>query len=555
MNSAHSTFDQTASDTAQNLLVIAPPGCGKTELLARRAQTLIPSLDPHQQILALTFSNKAKSNLSVRLTQVLGAERRRRHVAVHNFHGHAAQLVRSHGATLGIATDFAMPDKRTQADAIAPHLEGLDAEAARDLSSRVEDELRTAKQAMRTDEQVLDALRGAHPVTLQIETDRQQAGNVLFFDDLLRHAQRLLRVPQIARLYRAHFAAILVDEFQDLSPQQLDIALRSCETSRTFVGDPLQGIYSWTGARPVHVERMLRRLAGEPRGLGVSYRSSPKVLAVLGAVSVQLGGQALTSHEPERWFGGGFAALETFATGEDEATYIRRHAAAILERQPSATIGVISRMGWRRALVDAELTASGLPCTRWDLTVDNPRIIEIVSTAVTRLGGSPSVPALRAHLEDTVEVTDVDTLAEALEAVDQLDEIAARTGSIGAALDQLRVLEEGAQEAVDPGLHLLNAHTGKGQQFDWVFIPGFEDGHIPSFLAKSPAQLDEEHRVLLVMLSRARHGVVLTHASTLFSERTQRRYSRSVSRWHGEVAGADLARGDTLARHIEQLAG
>ncbi len=553
MNSAQTSFAETAADEAQNLLVIAPPGCGKTELLARRAEALITSLGPYQRILALTFSNKAKANLGARLDQVLGAERRRRHVAVHNFHGHAAQLVRSHGATLGIPTDFAMPDKRTQADAIAPHLEGMEAGAARDLQTLVEGELRRAKQALRTDAQVMDALRGAHPVTVQIETARQQAGNVLFFDDLLRHAQRLLRVPQIARLYRAHFAAILVDEFQDLSLQQLDIALRSCEDSRTVVGDPLQGIYSWTGARPVQVERVLRRLAGEPRELGVSYRSSPKVLAVLGAVSVQLGGQALASNEPDRWFDGGIAALETFATGEDEAVFIRRHAASILERQPSATIGVISRMGWRRSLVDDELTTSAVPCTRWDLTVDDPRIVEIVGDAVSRLGGSPSAPALKAYLTASIDATEVETLADVLDAVDQLDEMAARTGSIAAALHQLRVLDEGAQEAIEPGVHLLNAHTGKGQQFDWVFIPGFEDGHIPSFLAKGPAQLAEEHRVLLVMLSRARHGVVLTHASSLFSERTQRRYSRNVSPWYREIAGAGLANGEELAVHVEQL--
>ena len=554
MNARSDSFEATTNDASQNLLVIAPPGCGKTELLARRAEAIIATLGAHEKILALTFSNKAKTNLSARLVQVLGAERKRRHIAVHNFHGHAAEIVRSHGATLGIATDFTMPDKRTQSDAIAQHLLGMDSDTARDLGNLVEDELRAAKQTLRSDQQVLDALSGANPLSLQVETERQHAGDVLYFDDLLRHAQRLLRVPQVARLYRAHFAAVLVDEFQDLSPQQLDIALRTCETSRTFVGDPLQGIYSWTGARPIHVERVLRRIAGEPRGLGVSYRSSPRVLEVLGAVSVQLGGQPLTSHAPDQWFEGGIAALEAFATGEDEADFIRHSAAAILADQPSATIGVISRMGWRRELIDVAFASSNLPCTRWDLTVDNPRIVDLISAAVTRLGGSPSVQDLKAHFVATLDVADIDTLGEVVDAVDQLDEIASRTGSIGAALDQLRVLNDAGQDAIGPGVHLLNAHTGKGQQFDWVFIPGFEDGHIPSFLSTTPAQILEEHRVLLVMLSRARHGVVLTRSATLISKRTGRLYSRTASRWQSELAGHHLDTGEAVISHVRRMA-
>ena len=114
---------------------------------------------------------------------------------------------------------------------------------------------------------MLDYLRGSrNERALLIEEHRQHEG-VMFYDDLLRHAQRLLRIPEVAHLYRAHYRAV-VDEFQDLSPQQLDTALRTCETNRTFVGDPIQGIYTWTGARPVRVERILRRICREPHGLG-----------------------------------------------------------------------------------------------------------------------------------------------------------------------------------------------------------------------------------------------------------------------------------------------
>ena len=44
-------------------------------------------------------------------------------------------------------------------------------------------------------------------------------------------------------------------------------------------------------------------------------------------------------------------------------------------------------------------------------------------------------------------------------------------------------------QAIAPGVHLLNAHTGKGQQFDWVFVPGFESFNVPSPQAKTPSEL------------------------------------------------------------------
>jgi DNA helicase-2/ATP-dependent DNA helicase PcrA len=62
------------------------------------------------------------------------------------------------------------------------------------------------------------------------------------------------------------------------------------------------------------------------------------------------------------------------------------------------------------------------------------------------------------------------------------------------------------------GVHLLNAHLGKGQQFDWVVVVGSEDGVIPDFRATRPDQINEERRVLSVMISRARHGVLISFA-------------------------------------------
>lgn len=547
-------YDDTVRSPATNLLVIAPPGCGKTELLARRANHLIETLEPHQRILALTFSNRAKANLSSRLRDVLGVARMRRHVTVRNFHGHAAEVIRAHGNTVGIDPAFEMPTRRTQPDAMADYLEGLTAKESGALKDLIETDLRTPKQRPYTDEQVLvwmDA--NADNRSIEIEIARQESG-VPHYDDLLRQAQRILRVPEVANLYREHYAVVLVDEFQDLSPQQLDIAMRTCDRGRTFVGDPLQGIYSWAGARPVQIEKQLRRVCGDPAGLGVSYRSSPRVLDLLNAVAAELGGHPLEPDDAEAWYDGGITAGFVAPTGEREAELIVETCQAIMSIQPSATIGVISRMGWRRALVDSAFSAADVPHIRWDLAIDDPVISELMRHAAERLGPKDiDADTLGAEMLAGVDAADVHTRSDIDDAIAQVTEWAAGAGSLRAALD--RLVDPDTDAPIAPGVHLLNAHVGKGQQFDWVFVPGFEKGHLPSFLAGNrAAELLEEKRILLVMLSRARHGVVVSRAQTLVSK-AGNTYNTDRSPWTTLVAGFVVAvNSDGLQGHLSGLA-
>ncbi|MEJ6013381.1 ATP-dependent helicase [Corynebacterium sp. H127] len=543
--------DDVALSEARNLLVIAPPGCGKTELLARRANHLIASLGANQRILALTFSNKAKANLNERLVKVLGVERKRRYVTVRNFHGHAAEVVLAHGNTLRIDLNFDMPTKQTQARLIDEVVGNIATNAKFDKIRLIGDQLGAAKREPLDEAGVLAALASADPCTLQVEQMRQQQG-VWFYEDLVRQAQRLLQVPEIARLYRAHYGAILVDEFQDLSLQQLDIALQTCDKSRTFVGDPLQGIYSWAGARPIEVERVLRQVCGEPRSLGVSYRSSPKVLELLGIVSEELGGQKLQAHESNGWFEDGIVGGLGFKNGYEEAQFIERACSTILQRQPDATIGVICRNGWRRKYVDEQFASSILPCTRWDLAMDNSRIIDLMRESAFRLGGNPSFEDFARDVSSLVDGVDVETAEDLALALAEFEGIVEETGTVAAGLAQLRVLDD-LQEVISPGVHILNAHTGKGQQFDWVFIPGLENGNMPDFHAKdNPAALVEEKRVLLVMLSRARHGVVLSHSQTLVSKKGTP-YNTSPCPWLPSLRRGVTADANQLIQHIEQL--
>ena len=314
---------------------------------------------PGQKILALTFTNRAKANLSEPLWRILGAQRMRRYVTVHNFHGHAAKIVLAHGRTIGLQVDgMTMPATSTLKRALR---EFSGDKAACGAATEL---LAAIKRGPLTDDEVVEAIKEAwDALALQVETD-QIAGDQLHYDDLLRHAQCLLRIEEVARLYRQHYGAALVDEYQDLSLQQLDLAMRTCTTSRTFAGDPLQGILLLLTAPHPKIRRPAApACAASPWSFTVSYRSSPAVLAMVNGIAAPMGAAPLRAHDPSAWPGGGASAAIDFSTRAAEAAFIAAVCEQITTADPAASVGVISRAAWRRAAIDGALAQRlSVPC-------------------------------------------------------------------------------------------------------------------------------------------------------------------------------------------------
>lgn len=521
-------LDAATSDH-EHLLLIAPPGCGKTEVLAHRAAHQISALEPNQRVLALTFTKRARSNLEERLRSVVGQAQAHRRIIVRNLHGFATQVVLSHGRTIGLDMEnLELPKTSTVRKAMEAAGGGSAMHDAEKLLSEI-------KRSPLSDTEVLTAIqqrgagRAGH-LAEKVERARQEM-NQLHYDDVLRHAQRLLHIPAVARLYQSHFGAVLVDEFQDLSMQQLDLALLSCTSRRTFAGDPLQGIYSWAGADPLTVETKVRATCGEPIRLRESYRSSPKVLETVNSVSEQVDpGSSLLSAQPGQWPSGGCSAAIVFQDRTSEAEWLRRLSGEILSHDPAASVGIIARAWWRRVDID-RLFAEGtdFPVRRWDIAIDEPEIVALIKSTVATLPRGASISAARIAVLDAVDPADISTRELVDDAFDTLEQSDATTAR--GAVRSIRVSDP--KETIGPGVHLLNAHTGKGQQFDWVFVIGLEEGHLPGTRNNQGEKLAEEQRVLLVMLSRARHGLVVTRRH--MQDGKYRPYLATPSRWWAGV--------------------
>lgn len=493
------------------LRIIAPAGCGKTEALALRIQGILNRglVVAPRRVLVATFSNRARDNIKERLGSYLTAAQLRDRVSVSNFHGLSARLFRAHATVIGLDPDMALPendwvDEQTKARKLSY-----------DSIAQVKAILQRAKQQALGDADV-EALIAASRNSDAIEIEQlRRDQNRLTYDDLPRVAELILQHEEVAELYRQHFGAVVVDEFQDLTPQQLRIVNRIGHERTTYAGDLAQGIYGFAGARPTEVDDAIRSECAAEIAFNESHRSSPAVLEAVNALAPLTGGQVLSSANPNSWPSGGMAGLVRFTNVSGEAGWEVSFAHSVLNRAPNQRIGVIARTGNRRRFVDEAFEASGLPVFRWDDGVMDTDTAKLMKSLLSRLDQAAVMLATN-PLEYLREVSGLESVQDpsTREALASATNWCLDLLSQGESVDSIRRRIKIGDESTlltAPGVHLLTGHVGKGQQFDWVWIVGAEQGTMPFFKAESKEEKAEEARVMSVMMSRARHGVVVTY--------------------------------------------
>lgn len=533
------------------LLVVAPAGSGKTEALALRVQGLLDrgQLPFPERILVTTFSNRARDNIRDRLREYLTPTVMRDKVTVMNFHGLAARIFQAHANVIGLDPMLAIPESDWVRDQCQRR--GLDFKSSR----VVQDLLRDIKQEAADDEVVARQLeRSGNRHAIAIESLRNAQGR-LTYDDLPRVADLILQNETVADLYRAHFGAIIVDEFQDLTPQQLRIVQRIGFRRTTYAGDLAQGIYGFAGARPAEVEASIRAECRESITFAESHRSSPAVLNFVNSLAPLTGGVIIGSADPASWPGGGLAVLGVASTADAEAKWVIELLERILSHSPQARIGVLSRTGPRRRFVDAAIELTDLPWYRWDDALHDSESAKVIQTAMMRLDEAElsSAPDPVEYLRQVAEIQNIQDPTTREGVADGLnwclDEI--RRGQTAMQVRNRIRVDDGGELTSRSGVHLLTGHLGKGQQFDWVVIVGAEDGSIPDFRANTAPLVAEEARILAVMISRARHGVVITRAKAVPAASTGVIYKKEASRFLTRMRGETTMGGKELMSWLE----
>jgi DNA helicase-2/ATP-dependent DNA helicase PcrA len=515
----------------QHILVEAPAGCGKTEVLATRARALIRAgvVKPPRQLLALTFSNRARENLQARLRRVLGP-RYWQAVAVMNFHGFARRLILSHGEVEDLDPATHLPQRGWLKQA------RIDVGIDWAIAERVDRNLRAAKRAGASDAEVISHLeRLGDADALRYELHLRAEAR-LDYDDLLRYADRILAHPEVAHLYACRFVAVLVDEVQDLTLQQLRMATAICPNALTAVGDLAQGIYAFAGAEPEDVLAEVRALRPARVRLRLSYRSAPRILDAVNVVARLQGDADLECADPGAWETPGEVRMLTAEHYSEEAEILTTALSRVLDDEQPMSIGVITRRGSRADELRSALEGRGVDFEDWRDSTHNRKVVHLLRRKLKAALDSASDPedqltALGSYCREDCPPEDVELLDDLADAL----ATAATALSGGMALDDwVRRCREAPprDQPVAPGIHLLTAHSGKGQQFDWVVALGLEEGILPDFreVRKASSEaLAEELRVLHVMVSRAKSRLTLTRVRKKYN--SGRWWTEEPSRW------------------------
>ena len=272
------------------LLVVAGPGSGKTRVLTHRIAALVATgRATVDEVLAVTFTNRAAGEMRERVVELVGPDARR--MWVMTFHAACVRILRRDGERLGLRPTFSIVDAGDARALVARVMEALDpgAPVDRDRVREAHHRISLTKNADQGPEAL--ALNTEHgwvaPIMEAYDRRLAELGG-LDFDDLLLATARLLREhPDVRNAWRTRFRHVLVDEFQDTNAVQYRILrlLADEADSLCVVGDPDQAIYSWRGATP---EVMTAFREDEPGCrvvvLNQNYRSTPAILAAVQSI-------------------------------------------------------------------------------------------------------------------------------------------------------------------------------------------------------------------------------------------------------------------------------
>ena len=236
------------------LLVIAGAGSGKTRVLTYRVAHLIAAcgVKPNE-ILAITFTNKAAGEMRERLEGLLGGVARA--IWILTFHAACGRILRREAPRLGYKTNFTIYDSADQVRLTKQCLEDLERDPKRFVPRGIHAQISNAKNQLIGPADYMSRVDSFYDQTVaevyELYQKRMHAANAMDFDDLLMLTVEVLeRFPEALTKWRKAFRYVMVDEYQDTNHAQYRLLqlLAGDHRNLMVVGDPDQSVYGFRGA-------------------------------------------------------------------------------------------------------------------------------------------------------------------------------------------------------------------------------------------------------------------------------------------------------------------
>ena len=455
-------YQQNAvTSNANQLLIIAGPGSGKTTVLTQRIAYLIKNkIVNAQNCLAITFTRRAAEEMRERLNKLVGNET----LNINTFHSLCFSILKENYEKVGLSKDFVVMSEQ--------------------------------ERTLCKDEKLLE--------------------NALSFDELITLSVRLLEEnPEILTMYRNKFKYVSVDEYQDIDENQYRlIRLLVPKDGNIFViGDPNQAIYGFRGGNSKffnsftddYPETKVINLKNNYRSTNSIVDASNQMIDCFNIVSVyDKPHEKITIHTAptdkaeaefvvstiENLIGGhNFFSIDSERTAGDSCDYSFSDF-AILYRTSSQLPPIIEA-----------LKRTGMPFVKLsnDLLCDKKVVKHLLNSLTDEHNLAEQIEDFAEELEDYIKKYLVD-LAKKCENKNQF-------------IHEVSMLTEAdTMDKRADRITLMTLHSSKGLEFKSVFVVGLEDEILPLYRAKELDEIEEERRLLYVGMTRAKERLFLSRA-------------------------------------------
>lgn len=363
LDSLNSQQLQAVTSLDNALLVLSGAGTGKTKVVTTKIAYIINNFYAlPSQILALTFSNKAATDMKERVRLLMGDSSDQ--VWLGTFHAICGRILRKHADLVGLTSDYTILDEDDQIKLAKQILEqqGRDKKEAKnviDIISIAKDKCIDIEHTTNIKKDNIDFYKIYQSTLLRY--------NSVDFSDLILHVIKIFKNHQdVLDYYRNKFRFIMVDEYQDINMGQYMLLRQLSPKGRGLccVGDDDQSIYSWRGAE---VANILRFEDDFPNSkilrLEQNYRSTKHILAAAdGVIS-----NNSRRHEKHLWTtrkSGNKVIVAYLDSGYSEAEYVTRQIGNIKKLNETFRFNhaaILVRSGYQTRLFEDVFLQQGIP--------------------------------------------------------------------------------------------------------------------------------------------------------------------------------------------------
>ena len=572
------------------MIILAGAGSGKTRVLTYKVINLTAEgVDP-TNILEITFTNKAASEMKERMQNFFQKNNKSTYdlPTISTFHALCAKILRIDGHFIGVPRNFVIYDTQDQKETIKEAFNLLSLSAKEYKPASVLATISSAKNELIDQNQYPSFARGHFQETVAkvfvIYQKILKENGALDFDDLILKTVELFKTfPLVLEKYQNKFKYILIDEYQDTNHAQylLTKLLAKKWNNICVVGDFSQSIYSFRGADFLNLAKFKEDFKNTKTfSLSQNYRSTQKILDAASSVISKNNTHPVLKLWTENEKGQDVRVFEAI-NEQKEAEFITEEIERIKTQNPSFKyydFAVLYRTNAQSRSIEEIFIHKSIPyiliggtrfyerkeikdALAYLRVLANPKD-KISLKRIEKLGKgrfekflefSSGLEITDLNQKQTIELMDNvlkvtnylelydqkdEDDAERLENVKELRSVAIAFPSLENFLENVALVEQeympdhikdemGKKDAVN----LMTLHAAKGLEFPVVFMVGMEEGLFPhSRSLMDKHELEEERRLCYVGMTRAKENLFLTYSRKrlFFGQKTMNIVSRFI---------------------------